>query len=53
LNRIDEEAHEFVMFPELMTYFTRRGRPKFEEGGEGGEEFENMARSINVTQNTK
>ena len=50
---MDEEAHEFLTFPELMAYFTRRGRPKFEDGEEEAEEFQKMAKSINVTQSMK
>ncbi|CAD8106877.1 unnamed protein product [Paramecium primaurelia] len=44
LKRIEETAEEYLTFQEFMSYFTRRGQPKFNE------EVASLARSVNVTE---
>lgn len=47
--RVEEEGHEFVSLAEFMSYFTRRGKPKFVEGNAEYDMMQSMARSIDVT----
>lgn len=44
LKRIEENAEEYLTLPEFMSYFTRRGSPKFNE------EVASLARSVNVAE---
>lgn len=44
MKRIEETAEEYLTFQEFMSYFTRRGQPKFNE------EVASLAKSVNVTE---